>query len=378
MSVPEVTRTTQLVSAEPARQPIAPVPRIPESQEASPTILIVDGLKLNRDLLKAVLRSSSYRILEATRPSEASAILEMETVDLVVLDLMMPELSGPEFCRQLKANRKTQLIPLLILTSIQGVENEIAGLDSGADEFLLKPLHPALVRTRIQTMLRHKRTVDSLEEAETILFALAQSVEQRDKYTAGHCQRLSMYSVSLGEMLGLNSEQLKALKRGGYLHDIGKICVPDSVLYHNGPLSDEQWHVMRSHTIIGESICHPMKSLSQVLPIIRSHHERWDGSGYPDGLAGEGIPLLARVLQLADIYDALTTARPYKPALSGEEAVEIIEEETRRGWRDPELVLVFRELCRNRFDGTLAGEILYENQQMVTRSLENMQRHLLK
>jgi putative two-component system response regulator len=338
----------------------------------------VDGLKLNRDLLKAVLRSAQYRIMEATRPSEALAILDTEKVDLVILDLMMPEMSGPEFCRQLKANRRTQLIPLLILTSIQGVENEITGLASGADEFLIKPLHPAVVRTRIRAMLRNKMAIDSLEEAETILFALAQSVEQRDKYTGGHCQRLAMYSVSLGEMLGLNPQQLKALQCGGYLHDIGKICVPDSVLYHNGPLSDEQWEVMRSHTIIGEDICRPMKSLGLVLPIIRNHHERWDGTGYPDKLKGEEIPLLARVLQLADIYDALTTARPYKAALSDEKALEIIEDEARRGWRDPELVLLFRELCRNRFQGTLAGEMLYGSQPQITASLENMRRNLLK
>ena len=270
MSAPDVTRTKP-VSDTPSAQPLILAPRFAvDAQEAPPTILILDGLKLNRDLLKAVLRSSKYRILEATRPSEALSIMDQEKVDLVILDLMMPEISGPEFCRQLKASRKTQLIPLLILTSIQGVENEITGLASGADEFLLKPLHPAVVRTRIQAMLRNKRAIDSLEEAETILFALAQSVEHRDKYTGGHCQRLAMYSVSLGEMLGLNQAQLKALQCGGYLHDIGKICVPDSVLYHNGPLSDEQWAVMREHTITGENICRPMKSLGLVLPIIRS------------------------------------------------------------------------------------------------------------
>lgn len=378
VSTPELTLATEFAVDPPSAQPIILTPPFADAGEAPPSILIVDRLKLSRDLLKAILRSSHYRILEATRPSEALAILEREKVDLVILDLMMPEMSGPEFCRQLKASRKTKLIPLLILTSIQGVENEITGLTAGADEFLIKPLHPAVVRTRIQTMLRNKRAIDSLEEAETILFALAQSVEQRDQYTAGHCQRLAMYSVSLGDMLGLSQAQLRALQCGGYLHDIGKISVPDSVLYHNGPLSEEQWKLMRRHTTIGESICRPMKSLGLALPIIRSHHERWDGSGYPDGLKGEQIPLLARVLQLADIYDALTTARPYKPALSSEEAIEILEDETRRGWRDPELVLVFRELSRNKFQGTLAAEMLSDGQQSIARSLENMRVNLLK
>lgn len=378
VSTTELPLATELAGSPLAAQPAVLTPPCADDGEAPPSILIVDRLKLSRDLLKAILRSSHYRILEATRPSEALAILEQDKVDLVILDLMMPEMSGPELCRQLKASRKTALIPLLILTSIQGIENEITGLAAGADEFLLKPLHPAVVRTRIQTMLRNKRAIDSLEEAETILFALAQSVEQRDKYTAGHCQRLAMYSVALGDMLGLSQAQLRALQCGGYLHDIGKIGVPDSVLYHNGPLSEEQWKLMRRHTTVGESICRPMKSLRLALPIIRNHHERWDGSGYPDGLKGEQIPILARVLQLADIYDALTTARPYKPALSGEEAIEILEDETRRGWRDPELMLVFRELSRNKFQEALAGELLVHNPHSITRSLENMRLNLLK
>src|SRR5581483_8996207 len=183
-----------------------------------------------------------------------------------------------------------------------GIENEIAGISSGADEFLIKPLHPAVVRTRVRAMLRNKSLIDSLEEAETILLALAQTVEHRDKYTDKHCQRLAVASVMLGEALGLPSQDLTALYRGGYLHDIGKIAIPDAILFKQGSLTSQEWDVMRSHP--------------PVLPIIRSHHERWDGSGYPDGLAGEDIPLLARILQVSDIYDALTSERPYKPALT--------------------------------------------------------------
>jgi putative two-component system response regulator len=230
---------------------------------------------------------------------------------------------------------------VLMITNVQGVENEIAGISSGADEFLIKPLHPAVVRTRVRAMLRNKALVDSLEEAETILFALAQTVEQRDIYTGQHCQRLAVASVMLGEALGLAHADLTALFRGGYLHDIGKISIPDAILFKHGLLSDQEWEVMRSHPIRGEEICRPMKSLWPVLPIIRNHHERWDGSGYPDGLAGEDIPLLARILQVADIYDALITERPYKPALSREETFAVMEEEVRRGWRDPELVPLF-------------------------------------
>ncbi len=328
-----------------------------------PTILVVDSEEINRRLLKGIFKTAPYRILESRRASEAMALLESEKIDLVIVDLMLPEMSGPELCRWMKADRRTQLIPVLMLTNVQGVENEIAGISSGADEFLIKPLHPAVVRTRIRAMLRNKALVDSLEEAETILFALAQTVEQRDVYTVQHCQRLAVASVMLGEALGLSPADLTALHRGGYLHDIGKISIPDAILFKQGLLSEQEWEVMRSHPIRGEEICRPMKSLWPVLPIIRNHHERWDGTGYPDGLAGEDIPLLARILQVADIYDALITERPYKPALSSDQAFALMEEEVRRGWRDPELVPLFVSVMQSKNAAELPA---------IDPSLENM------
>jgi len=346
-----------------------------EEATQAPTILIIDDIDLNRRLLKAMLKTSNYRILEAKRPNSALAILEQEKVDLVVVDLVMPEMSGPDFCRVLKADRKTQLIPILMITSVQGAENEVTGIESGADEFLIKPLQPTLVRTRIRSMLRNKALVDSLEEAETILFALAQSVEQRDKYTGLHCERLATYSIALGQALGLGRQDQLTLYRGGYLHDIGKISIPDVILFKRGLLTDDEWKVMRLHTIRGEEICRPMKTLAPVLPIIRSHHERWDGTGYPDGLAGEDIPLLARILQIADIYDALTTARPYKPAFSREHAMEIMLEEARRGWRDPELVPLFVEISEKAPEADAA---IWPGNASMQQSLESMRRELLK
>lgn len=341
---------------------------------SEPTILIVDDVDMNRRLLRAVLKTAPYRILEAKRPSQALALLEREKVDLLVVDLVMPQMSGPDFCRAIKSEKRTQLIPILMTTSVQGPDSEIAGIDSGADEFLFKPFQPAIVRTRIKAMLRHKALVDSLEEAENILFALAKSVEQRDKYTGMHCERLAAYSIALGQALGLDKSVQLTLYRGGYLHDIGKISIPDAILFKGSYLTDEEWKIMRQHTVRGEEICRPMKSLSTVLPIIRSHHERWDGSGYPDGMRGEEIPLVARILQVADIYDALTTARSYKPAFSHEDAIQIMLEEASRGWRDPELVPLFAEV------------IVRENNQVVTspaashdsmrESLENMRRYL--
>ena len=318
-----------------------------ESLALPAVVLLVDGEEISRRLLKAILKTAPYKILEARKASEAMALLQSEKIDLVIVDLMLPEMSGPELCRWMKTNKSTHLIPILMMTSVQGVENEIVGISSGADEFLIKPLHPAVVRTRVRAMLRNKSLIDSLEEAESILFALGQAVEHRDPNTGQHCQRLAVASVMLGEALGLSNTDLTALYRGGYLHDIGKVAIPDSILFKSGSLSAEEWQVMRSHPIRGEEICRTMKSLWPVLPIIRNHHEHWDGSGYPDGLAGEEIPLLARILQVADIYDALTTERSYKPALSHQDAIAMMENEVRRGWRDPELVPLFAATFRS-------------------------------
>ena len=344
-----------------------------EEAAQAPTLLIVDEIDLNRRLLRAMLKTAPYHILEAKKPSEALAILDREKVDLVIADQVMPEMSGIEFCQLIKNDRRTQLVPVLMTTSVQGMENELAGFESGADEFLIKPLRPALVRTRIRSMLRNKALVDSLDEAEAILFALAQSVEHRDRYTGMHCERLAAYGIALARALGLPAREQLALYRGGYLHDIGKIVIPDSILFKRGLLTEQEWQIMRLHTIRGEEICRPMKTLAPVLPIIRSHHERWDGSGYPDGLRGEEIPLLARILQVADIYDALTTARPYKPAFSHQHTMELMLEEARRGWRDPELVPLFAQVTQH-----ADGEALWSSSDGMQASLAAMRRELAK
>ena len=322
---------------------IAPVPffETEDNLQYPATILVVDSEEINRRLLKAIFKTTPYKILEAHRASEATALLHSEKIDLVILDLMLPEMSGPELCRWMKARRSTQLIPVLMITNLQGVENEIVGISSGADEFLIKPLHPAVVRTRVRAMLRNKSLIDSLEEAETILLALAQTVEHRDQFTGKHCQRLAVASVMLGEALGLGSQDLTALYRGGYLHDIGKIAIPDVILFKQGGLTDQEWEVMRSHPARGEEICRPMQSLAPVLPIIRNHHERWDGSGYPRRIGGRRHSAAGAHnasgghLRCAD-YRASVQAGAVAGGI-----VAVMEEEVRRGWRDPELVSLY-------------------------------------
>ncbi len=379
MAVHESALTKQLGDPTLAGETIAAPPLVEGAAKTRATILIVDAEEISRRLIRAMLKTGPYRLLEAQTSSDALRVINDANVDLIIIDLVMPGMSGAELCRKVKADPRTKFTPILMLTNVGGTQNEIDGIAAGADEFLTKPLHPEVVRTRVRAMLRNKAAIDSLEEAESILFALAQAVEARDSYTAGHCQRLADYGVALGRALGLEEQELIALHRGGYLHDIGKICVPDAILFKQGPLNPEEWKIMKSHTIRGEAICSPMKSLAPVLPIIRNHHERWDGTGYPDGLEGEDIPLLARILQTVDVYDALTTARSYKPALSRGEAFQTIEDEGRRGWRDIELVALFRDICEN-FATETGRPIAADWVQLspMSQSLDAMRRQLVK
>jgi len=302
---------------------------------------VKDAIELAQVIVRE-LNTEGYNTLHAVNGAAGLALHQNQSVDLVILDWMLPGgMDGVELLRRIRQRDNT---PVLMLTSISSTSDEIAGIQAGADEYLSKPVHPEVFRTRIRALIRHKVAIDRLEESETILFALAQAVEKRDHHTAGHCQRLAIFSVAFGMRLGLAQGQLLALHRGGFLHDIGKIAIPDSILFKPGKLTPEEWALMKTHSVRGEEICRPLRSLEKVLPIIRHHHERWDGGGYPDGLRGEKIPLLARVLQLADAYDALTSERPYKPAYSSESAIETLISEANGGWRDPQLTELFVRL----------------------------------
>jgi putative two-component system response regulator len=216
----------------------------------------------------------------------------------------------------LKDDPTTRLIPVVMVTGLTEREDRVRGLEAGADEFLSKPIFPEELFARVKSLLRIKEYTDELENAESVLFSLALGVESRDPYTGNHCERLSHYASDLGHYLALDADSIQALRRGGYLHDLGKIAVPDEILKKGDHLTQAEWVIMKQHPVTGENICRPLKSLRMVLPIIRHHHEHMNGSGYPDGLQGEEIPLLARILQVADVYDALRTQRPYKQAIS--------------------------------------------------------------
>jgi putative two-component system response regulator len=310
----------------------------PSTEEDQARILVVDDEALVRQILSDQLVEAGYLVSTAEDGEEALAKVATESPDLILLDIIMPKLDGFEVCRRLKSDERTILIPVVMVTCLTATQDRIQGIEVGADDFLSKPFNPQELITRVRSSLRLKRYTDELENAATVLFSLAASVEAKDPWTNEHCDRLARTSVVMGKTLGLPRNQLKALLRGAMLHDLGKIATPESILTKAGPLTESERAVIREHPIIGERICAPLKSLRLVLPIIRHHHERWDGSGYPDGLAGEAIPLSARIVQTVDIYDALTSVRSYRPAYSHEEACVIMREETAKGWRDPRLV----------------------------------------
>ncbi len=304
-------------------------------------ILAVDDSAFDLHLLQDQLESEGYQVNTAQDGEEALAKVAADPPDLILLDVIMPRLDGYEVCRRLKSDARTILIPVVMITSLHATEERIKGIEAGADEFLSKPFNQQELMTRVRSLLKLKRHTDELENAETVLFSLALSVEAKDPYTTGHCDRLARYGVSLGQALGLSPEYLKALHRGGILHDVGKIGIPDAILLKPGPLTRDERTIIQTHPIIGERICAPLRSLKLVLPIIRHHHERWDGSGYPDGLAGEAIPLTARILQVVDLFDAFSTQRPYKPAYSLDDSFALMREETGRGWWDARLMEAF-------------------------------------
>src|SRR3954469_16556274 len=304
-------------------------------------ILVVDDKIDTVLLLRELLTSRGYTVLSAGDADEALFLIQAQRPDLILLDVIMPGKSGYQLCRELKADPATRLIPVIMITGLSDRKNRIRGIEAGADYFLSKPLYPEELFARVRSLLKLKDFTDELDNAEAVIFSLALGVEARDPYTGDHCARLADYAERFGRYLGLDYDSLIALKRGGYLHDLGKVSIPDRILRKDAGLSAEEWQTMREHPVIGEKICQPLRSMREVLPIIRCHHEHWNGSGYPDGLEGEQIPLLARVLQVVDIYDALTTSRPYKPALSAAEAERVMLEETHAGLWDPHIVEAF-------------------------------------
>jgi putative two-component system response regulator len=324
------------------------------------TILVADDQAANRELLDELLTTQGFKVI--TVPDGATALEQVGTLqpELVILDVMMPHVDGFTACAQIKANPDTYLTPVILVTALSDKQDRIEGIKAGADDFLSRPVDRTELLARVRSLIKLKQRTDELERAESVLFTLARSIEGKDPYTHGHCERLSEYSVRLGDQIGLPEDQIVALRRAGVVHDIGKIGVPDAILLKPGKPTAEEWKLIREHPIVGERICAPLKSFRLVLPIIRHHHEKFDGSGYPDQLRGEDIPVAARVLQIVDVYDALTTERPYKLAFSITDALQTMKHEVGLGWWDAHIFDQFEQLVRSGtadflFRGAAAG-----------------------
>jgi putative two-component system response regulator len=312
-----------------------------------PTILVVEDDAHIREVLAGLLGALGYRLLMATSAERAQETLNVVSPDLVLTDVHLGAMSGIELCARLKADPRYELMPVVILTAVGDLEARVAGLAAGADAFFTKPVEFVELRTRLAALLRVKTLLGQLERAEAVITTLALTIEARDPYTLGHCDRLSRYAVAVGDALGLDPEMKRALRLGGYLHDLGKIAVPDGILLKPGPLDPVEQERIRAHPGAGSDLVLGLRSMELVRPIMRHHHEKWDGSGYPDGLKGEAIPLGARIISVVDVFDALHTDRPYKSALSRSDTVSLLIRETDAGYWDPRIVDTFLGVLRN-------------------------------
>jgi putative two-component system response regulator len=307
-------------------------------------VLVADDTESVRALFRKLLAAEGHEVIAVPDGIEALDAVQKYHPDVVLLDVGMPHLDGLEVCRRLKSDPATRLTPVVLVTGLSDMADRIKGIEAGADEFLSKPVHPHELRARVASLSRMKHLIDALDSAEAAFMALALTIEARDPNTNGHCERLARHAVLLGRTLGLPPDDLNALHRGGYLHDVGKVGVPDSVLLKPGRLTVEEMELMRRHPGIGDTLCAPLQSLRHVRPIILSHHERLDGSGYPSGLRGDEVPLLAQIVGIVDVYDALTSRRPYRAALSPEEASKHLRDEMAQGKFAREYVEAFLDV----------------------------------
>ena len=305
-----------------------------------PVVLVVDDGAANRELIRAYLAGIDCEVRLADNGTAALDMVETEPPDLVLLDVQMPGIDGYEVCRRIKARPRGRLLPVVMITALSQTADRVTALESGADDFMTKPVERAELVARVRSALRLKALYNSLDSAEQVIFALAAAVEAKDSFTERHTQRVGESARHVGRRLGLPEYALDTLYRGGIIHDIGKIGVPDSILLKPGPLDEVETARMQAHVTIGESIVRPLHSGSSLLPIIRHHHERFDGRGYPDGLRGREIPRLARIVAVCDAFDAMVNDRPYRARRTTEEATIALIAGAGSQW-DPEMVELF-------------------------------------
>jgi putative two-component system response regulator len=319
-------------------------------------VLVVDDDTAVARLLQRLLQHDGHAVHIASSVSDARAVMAEHPPDVVVLDVVLPDSDGLALCRTIKEDAATRLTPVVLVTALDDAELRLQGLTAGADDFLIKPIDTRQLVTRVRALSRLKRYTDDLDAAGSIITTLAVMIEARDGHAEGHCHRMANYATALGRTLGLDPAELQALHRGGFLHDIGMLAIPDSVLRKPGAIEPEEFELVKSHTVIGDTLCANLRSLRAVRPIVRHHHERLDGSGYPDGLRGDAVPLLAQIIGVVDAYDAVTTNRPYQRAQSSDEGIRVLRRQVESGWRSAKVVDAFADLvAQRRLDQFTAG-----------------------
>ena len=313
----------------------------------SAKILVVDDRPLSRMTAVDLLSLDGYKVLEANSDRKIFDSIVEQKPDLLLLDIMLQEADGFELCKQLKQDDRTRDLPI-VLTAIEARrEYRIKIIEVGADELLTKPLDRFELSAKVKNLIDRKRLNEGLDQTEQVLFSIAKAVESRSSDRGSSCARVADLVRMFGQYLELNKKDIDDLVFAAHLHDIGTIAIPDSIVLKAGKLTPDEQELIRQHVLIGEKICQPLRNRKGVLPIIRNHHERWDGTGYPDGLSAKQIPYLAQIFQIIDIYDALISDRPHKKAYSPDEAIAIITEETAKGWRNPQLVTAFTSFVRS-------------------------------
>jgi putative two-component system response regulator len=324
-------------------------------QSSPATVLVADDAENVRSLFSQLLASDGYTVLTASDGDAALETTRRHRPHVLLLDVRMPGADGIEVCRRVKSAPETCLTPVILITGMADGSDRMEGIEAGCDDFLTKPVNPHELRARVRVLARMKQLIDELDSAEAAFMTLARTIEARDPSTNGHCERLAHYAVSLGSTLGLAGDDLGALHRGGYLHDVGKVGVPDAVLLKPGPLTSAEFDSMRRHTEIGDALCAPLQSLRRVRPIVRHHHERLDGSGYPDRLRGDQVPQLAQIVAIVDVYDALTTDRPYRPALPHAAVVRELQSGVKAGQYNDRFVEAFLDITPHPYTAVRAA-----------------------
>ena len=313
-----------------------------------PRILIVDDMEENVEVLSGFLEPDGYDIDTASDGAAAVRKALADPPDLVLMDVSMPHLNGIEACRLLKTDQRTHLVPVVLITALVAREDRIQGIAAGCDDFLSKPVDFEELRARTRSLLRTKALVDELEVAENVLVSLATALDAKDPYTRGHSERVAGYAAELGGEVGLSREECHNLRRAGLLHDIGKIGIPGDYLRKPGPLTPDEYEEVKKHPVIGFEICKPLRTMAPLIHLIRGHHERLDGRGYPDGLIAEKIPLPLRCLTMADVYDALTSDRAYRKKMTSDDAFVQMRKEASVGMWDERIIDTFASMLARR------------------------------